>query len=237
MKNCHRCQSSIIIKQGNHGQKQRFKCKACGYQSVHEHLPDVNERRKKLLRGICLFLSGLSKNAVAKLMGVSCQAVCNWIIEMGEYDKLMPKPSGQLVSLELDEMWHFHNDKSKKLWIWKAYCRETGQLVAFTFGDRDTSSLVDLISKLRGYNVKVFFTDHFGPYQKLIPEHMLVQSKSETVAIERNNGRQRHWLAAFRRKSIVVTKSLKVLESALVLFAFYHINNDFSHLINSSWIS
>ena len=200
---------------------------------MHEHLPDANERKKKLLRAICLFLSGLSKNSVAKLMGVSCQAICDWIVEMGEYEKLMPKPTGELVSLELDEMWHFHNEKSKKLWIWKAYCRETGQLVAFTFGDRDVSVLMDLISRLKGFKVKIFFTDHFGPYQKLIPDHMLVQSKSETVAIERNNGRQRHWLAAFRRRSIVVTKSLKVLESALALFAFYHINNDFGQLIKS----
>jgi insertion element IS1 protein InsB len=128
-------------------------------------------------------------------------------------------------------------EKANKLWIWKAYCRETGNLVAFTFGDRDTGVLMDLISKLKGFNVKVFFTDYFGPYQKLIPDHMLVQSKSETVAIERNNGRQRHWLAAFRRRSIVVTKSLKVLESALALFAFYHVNNNFSQLINAVWIS
>jgi len=62
---------------------------------------------------------------------------------------------------------------------------------------------------------------------------MLIQSKTETVAIERNNGQQRHWLAAFRRRSIVVTKSLKVLESALALFAYYHINNDFNQLIKS----
>ena len=36
----------------------------------------------------------------------------------------------------------------------------------------------------------------------------LTQSKRYTSAIERNNGRQRHWLAAFRRRSIVVTRSL-----------------------------
>ena len=80
----------------------------------------------------------------------------------------MPKPSGELVSIEMDEMWHFHN--SKKLWIWKAYCRETGQLVAFTFGDRDTSALMDLLAKLAGHKIKIFFTDNFGPYKKLIPK-------------------------------------------------------------------
>ena len=57
-------------------------------------------------------------------------------------------------------------------------------LVAFECGDRDFATLVRLVSKLKGYNVKIFNTDNFGPYQKLIPEQMLVQSKSETVAIE-----------------------------------------------------
>jgi len=234
MKHCHKCQSSNIIKRGIHCDKQRYKCKSCGFQSINVAALDPNERRKKLLRAICLFLSGLSKNAVGKLMGVSCQAVCDWILEMGDYESLMPKPTGEFVSIEMDEMWHFHNSKEKKLWIWKAYCRETGQLIGFTFGDRDTSTLMDLISKLAGYKVKIFYTDDFGPYQKLIPEHMLMQSKAETVAIERNNGRQRHWLAAFRRRSIVVTKSLKILESTLALFAYYHINNDFTELIKIS---
>lgn len=50
--------------------------------------------------------------------------------------------------------------------------------------------------------------------------------------IERNNGR--HWLAAFRRRSIVVTKSLKILESTLALFAFYHVNNNFLELVKIS---
>lgn len=171
------------------------------------------ERKKRMLRCLCLFLSGLSKNAVANLMGVSCQSICNWILKLGDPEKLLPKPSGEFVCLELDEMWHFLGSKKNKLWIWKAYCRDTRTLVAFECGDRDFATLVRLVSKLKGYNVKIFFTDHFGPYQKLIPECMLVQSKSETVSIEQNNGSQRHWLAPFRRRSIVISKSLKVLES------------------------
>ena len=165
-------------------------------------------------------------------MGVSCQSVCNWIREMGDYEKLMPKPKGNLVTIEMDEMWHFLQSKKQKLWIGKAYCRETGELVAFSFGKRDFGALVDLVSRLRGYKMKIFYTDHFGTYQKLIPEDMLIQSKAETVAIKRNNGRQRHWLAPFRRKSIVVSKSLEILESTLVLFAYWHVNNSFQTLLD-----
>ena len=232
MNKCHQCQSLEIIKQGLHKGKQRYKCKGCGHQSTQETAPlTKEEREKRMLRALCLFLSGLSKNAVAALINVSCQSICRWIVQLGDPEKLLPKPSSMFVTLELDEMWHFLGNKKKKLWIWKAYCRETKTLVAFEFGDRDFAALVGLVSKLKGYKVKIFFTDHFGPYQKLIPEHMLFQSKNETLAIERNNARQRHWLAAFRRRSIVVSKSLKVLESTLALFAFYHVNNNFADLI------
>ncbi len=34
------------------------------------------------------------------------------------------------------------------------------------------------------------------------------QGKGETVALERNNAQQRHWTAALRRRSIVVSRSL-----------------------------
>jgi insertion element IS1 protein InsB len=44
------------------------------------------------------------------------------------------------------------------------------------------------------------------------------------VAIERNNGRQRHWFARFRRKSIVVSKSFRMVELTMALFARFHVN-------------
>ena len=63
----------------------------------------------------------------------------------------------------------------------------------------------------------------------------MLQSKAETVAIERNNGRQRHRLARFRRKSIVVSKSAEMVDLTLGLFAAYNVNktwNPIVHLYN-----
>jgi insertion element IS1 protein InsB len=48
--------------------------------------------------------------------------------------------------------------------------------------------------------------------------------KAETVAIERNNGRQRHWFARFRRKSVVVSKSLQMVDLTMALFAHFYVN-------------
>ena len=69
------------------------------------------------------------------------------------------------------------------------------------------------------------YADRYESYKEFFPHDKLTQSKRYTSAIERNNGRQRHWLAAFRRRSIVVTKSLDNLHknpiTALFLTIFY----------------
>jgi IS1 family transposase len=37
--------------------------------------------------------------------------------------------TGRDIPIELDEMWHFLQRKTNKVWIWKAYDRTTGRLV------------------------------------------------------------------------------------------------------------
>jgi transposase-like protein len=39
-----------------------------------------------------------------------------------------------------------------------------------------------------------------------------------------NNCRQRHWFARFKRKSIVVSKSLHMVDLTMALFARFHVN-------------
>ncbi len=69
------------------------------------------------------------------------------------------------------------------------------------------------------------YADNYGCYRKIFPKKNLTQSKKNISAIERNNGRQRHWLAAFRKRSIVVTKSMENLRKTMALFARFHINS------------
>ena len=52
------------------------------------------------------------------------------------------------------------------------------------------------------------------------------QGKSETVALEHNNDQQQHWTAALRRRSIVISKSLAMIERRVALFAHLHVNKD-----------
>ena len=75
------------------------------------------------------------------------------------------------------------------------------------------------------------YADHYGSYKEFFPAKNLTQSKRYTPPIERNNGRQRHWLVAFRRRSIVVTKSIENLEKTMALFARFRINGSIDALI------
>ena len=63
---------------------------------------------------VLLYLYGLSMNAIARLLGVSTPAVLYWIRTTARTLAQKPTPQpGQVVVLELDEMWHFVEKKLK----------------------------------------------------------------------------------------------------------------------------
>ncbi|MCL1886106.1 MAG: IS1 family transposase [Dehalococcoidia bacterium] len=98
----------------------------------------------------------------------------------------------------------FFGVKKNKVWVWKAYCRTTGQLVDWECGDRSSATLAKMLERLKCSDVAVFFADGWESYAELIEPKMLVQTKAETHGIERNNFRQRHWCGRFRRKICIV---------------------------------
>jgi transposase-like protein len=56
---------------------------------------------------VLLYLSGLSMNRTAKLLGVSTPSVMAWIEQFAKAYAQKPEPEGRAVVVELDEMWHF----------------------------------------------------------------------------------------------------------------------------------
>ena len=105
---CTSCGSTNSVKNGNHHDKQRYKCKECGYQYTQKQ-PRGKDIETKCL-AIILYVNGLSFRAIANIVKVSHKAVYDWVQHFGlqTYDK--PKPTGPVV-VELDEMWHFINEK------------------------------------------------------------------------------------------------------------------------------
>ena len=87
--------------------KQRYLCKDCGL-----NFTDTPPRGKPLalkVAAVLLYVSGLSMNRTAKLLGVSTPAVQVWFEQFAQAYAQKPEPEGRAVVIELDEMWHDQN--------------------------------------------------------------------------------------------------------------------------------
>lgn len=102
---CKRCGSEEHVRNGFMRGKQRYRCKACGL-----NFTDTPPRGLPLamkVTAVLLYLSGLSMNRTAKLLGVSTPTIMAWIERFAEVYAQKPEPEGRAVVIELDEMWHF----------------------------------------------------------------------------------------------------------------------------------
>src|SRR3712207_6398830 len=99
---CKRCGGEEHVKNGLMRGKQRYRCRACGL-----NFTDAPPRRMPLamkVTAVLLYLSGLSMNRTAKLLGVSTPTVLAWIERFAEVFARKPEPEGRAVVVELDEM-------------------------------------------------------------------------------------------------------------------------------------
>jgi transposase len=102
---CKRCGSEERIKNGFMRGKQRYRCKACGL-----NFTDTPPRGMPLqvkVMAVLLYISGLSMNRTAKLLGVSTPSVMTWIERFAKEHAQKPAPEGRALVVELDEMWHY----------------------------------------------------------------------------------------------------------------------------------
>jgi insertion element IS1 protein InsB len=99
-------------------------------------------------------------------------------------------------------------------------------------GDRDKATCQRLIARLQRWRTRLYCTDDYAVYDVLLPVGQRYAGKDETHGIERDNARQRHWLARFRRRSIVVSKSKRMVDVSLALFARFAGNSRISDLVS-----
>ncbi len=107
---CWKCGSEAFVKNGFMAGAQRYKCKECGFQFTRE-TPHGKPMKDKIL-ALILYLSGLSMNAIAKIIGVSSQSVMRWIRMF--YDKFISKNdiNSKIEEIEVDEMYSYINKKN-----------------------------------------------------------------------------------------------------------------------------
>jgi insertion element IS1 protein InsB len=99
-------------------------------------------------------------------------------------------------------------------------------------GDRDKTTCQRLIARLTRWRTRLYCTDDYAVYDVLLPLGQRYAGKDETHGIKRDNARQRHWLARFRRRSIVVSKTKRMVDVSLALFARFAGNSRFSDLLS-----
>src|SRR5215211_6964636 len=102
---CKRCGSGEHVKNGFMKGLQRYRCKACGLNFTDAPTRGLPPRVK--VTAVLLYLSGLSMNRTAKLLGVSTPSVMTWIEQFAKAYAQKPEPEGRAVVVELDEMWHY----------------------------------------------------------------------------------------------------------------------------------
>ena len=102
---CKRCGSGEHVKNGFMRGKQRYRCEACGLNFTDTPPRGMPLRVKAT--AVLLYLSGLSMNRTAKLLGVSTPTVMAWIERFAKDQAQKPEPEGRAVVVGLDEMWHF----------------------------------------------------------------------------------------------------------------------------------
>ncbi len=89
--------------------------------------------------------------------------------------------------VELDEQWSFVRKKSHQRWLWLAIDHITGKVLAYVFGKRKDKVFTRLQGLLEPFNVKLFYTDDWGAYERNIDKEQHQVGKTNTQKIERKN--------------------------------------------------
>jgi insertion element IS1 protein InsB len=100
-------------------------------------------------------------------------------------------------------------------------------------GGRDEATCAKLIERLQRWGARLYCADEWAAYAELIPVGRPYAGKDQTHGVEqRDQARQRHWLARFRRRSIVVPKAERMVHASIALFAAFGGNDKLQDLLS-----
>ena len=108
MQHCPKCSSDQIIKNGIHLNKQRFRCKQCGFQFTRKTPRGRPETEKTT--AVLLYTLGLSFNAIARIYGVASSTVMRWVRDFAG-KPYKAAQLGEAIVIEPDELWSLLHGK------------------------------------------------------------------------------------------------------------------------------
>jgi IS1 family transposase/transposase-like protein len=219
---CPKCGSENIVRNGIKSYNlQNYRCKDCGRQFIAE--------QDRTYKGTSVDITDAIKRALVRGCGIRDAAVI-LIVSIGkvlsvlvnsQYE-LKPKKS-HYVRLEIDELWTFVGSKSRRKWLIYAYDRESGEIVAYVWGDRSAKTANRLREKLKklGVTYERIATDDWDSFVKIFVEDTHDIGKQHTVGIEGNNCRLRHRMRRIFRKTCNFSKTLLNHFKAFKMTAHY----------------
>ena len=214
---CPTCGSHDISKNGlTRRGKQNYKCRDCGRQFVEDPQWKPKDKHEQSLVDLLLLekipLAGISRaTGVSKSWLQNYANVCYELVP--QVAKVMPKAPGKL-SVQMDELWSFVDDKGNKQWVWLAIDTHTREVIGCHIGDRSRAGAIALWQSLPGVyrQCAVVYTDYWEAYKTVVPakRHRAVGKDSGlTSYIERFNNTLRQRVSRLVRKTLSFSKKLE----------------------------
>ena len=106
---CRKCGSEATVKNGFMAGSQRYKCKKCSFQFTREtaHGKPIKDK----ILALILYLSGLSMNMTAQIIGVSTQTIMRWIRLFYHKFANPAQYASSIEEIEVDEMFSYLGKK------------------------------------------------------------------------------------------------------------------------------
>ena len=119
---------------------------------------------------------------------------------------------------EPDGMWSYVGSKENQRWLWHAIDHNTGEILAYVFGDRKDAVFLKLKELLEPFGITRFYTDDWGAYGRHLPPGRQVVGKRNTQKIERKHLTLRTRIKRLARKTICFSKLEKMHDIVIGLF-------------------
>ena len=145
--------------------------------SVHPKYAQGLSAARKSHGDIALYNWAVVKR-LAGLLNVSTSAVLRWVrlFLLKKYTKNLSRERPLSLSLtRCGISWVQKN----KLWIWKAYCRDTGQLIDWECEDRDQATFAGFMKRLARWMSGFTVPNEWKVYPQTIREDRLFRAKAE----------------------------------------------------------
>lgn len=227
---CPNCSSDAVVKNGQsrHG-KQNYKCRDCGRQFVKDpQWRAISAEHRAIIDR--LLLEKIPLAAIARAMQVSEQWLQTYVnvkyASLRQEVQVTPKPKHRLT-VQMDELWSFVNDKDHEQWVWLAMDADTREIVGCTVGDRSGKTAQALWDSLPAVyrQCAVCYTDFWSSYPVALPskrQRAVGKETGKTSYIERFNCTLRQRVSRLVRKTLSFSKKLENHIGAIWLFIHHY---------------